>query len=87
MGLQGHRALITGAGQGIGRACAEVFASRGADLVLLDKNPETLDEATKELLKKGRKVTAVTLDLTDTDRLRSEVERVSGSGLIDILIN
>ena len=44
MDLTGHRALVTGAGQGIGRACAEVFASRGADLVLLDKNSETLDQ-------------------------------------------
>ena len=42
MDLSGHLALITGAGQGIGRACAEVFALKGADLILLDKNPETL---------------------------------------------
>ena len=33
MSLAGHKALITGAGQGIGRACAEIFASRGADPV------------------------------------------------------
>ncbi len=33
MELNGNLALITGAGQGIGRACAEVFASKGADSV------------------------------------------------------
>ncbi len=42
MDLSGHTALITGAGQGIGRACAQVFAERGARLVLLDKNRRTL---------------------------------------------
>ena len=87
MDLHGHKALITGAGQGIGRACAEVFASRGADLVLLDKNSETLDEVAGRLIKAGRKLTALTLDLTDTDNLGSEVEKVNDEGLIDILIN
>jgi 3-oxoacyl-[acyl-carrier protein] reductase len=87
MSLTGHRALITGAGQGIGRACAEVFASRGADLVLFDRNSETLDEVAEDLGKKEGKVTAVTLDLTDTDSLRSEVEKVGSTGVIDILVN
>ncbi len=87
MSLIGHRALITGAGQGIGRACAEVFASRGADLVLFDRNSETLGELTGDLCKKGREVTSVMLDLTDLDSLRSEVEKISSTGVIDILVN
>ena len=49
MSLHGHIALITGAGQGIGRACAVVFASKGADLVLIDKNPETLTGVAHEV--------------------------------------
>ena len=84
MSLKGHRALITGAGQGIGRACADVFASRGADLVLFEKNSETLDEVAQELGKKGRDVTAVMLDLTDMDKLSSEVKKISSTRLIDI---
>ena len=87
MDLHGHKALITGAGQGIGRACAEVFASRGAGLVLLDKNAETLDQVVEKVAKIEGEVTALTLDLTDMDNLRSEVERVSNEGLIDILVN
>ena len=87
MDLHGHKALITGAGQGIGRACAEVFASRGADLVLLDKNSETLDEVAGRLIKAGRKLTALTLDITDLDKLGSEVEKIRSTGVIDILVN
>ncbi|MBW1701157.1 MAG: SDR family oxidoreductase [Deltaproteobacteria bacterium] len=87
MDLHGHKALITGAGQGIGRACAEVFASRGAGLVLLDKNAETLDQVVEKVAKMGGEVTALTLDLTDLDRLGSEVEKIRSAGVIDILVN
>ncbi len=87
MSLTGHKVLITGAGQGIGRACAEVFASLGADLVLLDKNAETLDQVVEKVTKMGGEVTAITMDLTDTDKLLSEVGKVNDEGLIDILIN
>jgi NAD(P)-dependent dehydrogenase (short-subunit alcohol dehydrogenase family) len=84
MTLSGHRALITGAGQGIGRSCAEVFASRGADLVLIDKNGETLEEVRSEISKSGRTVTALVIDLVDFDRLRSGLQEI---GPVDILVN
>jgi NAD(P)-dependent dehydrogenase (short-subunit alcohol dehydrogenase family) len=87
MNLKGRTAFITGAGQGIGRACAEVFASRGADLVLLDKNPATLPEVCKEIGKAGRKVVPVLVDLTDRDTLRLELERHCSGLAIDILVN
>lgn len=87
MNLEGRTAFITGAGQGIGRACAEVFASRGADLVLLDKNPATLSEVCKETGKTGRKVVSILVDLTDTAALRRELETHSSNLAIDILVN
>lgn len=87
MNLTGHKALITGAGQGIGRACAEVFASRGADLVLLDKNPVTLNALAEKLTETGRRITISVLDLTDLDLLQLELERIKREGLIDILVN
>lgn len=87
MSLTGHKALITGAGQGIGRACAEVFALRGAELVLLDKNGETLNETANKVSKGRAKVTALTLDLTDFEQLESVLEKVLNMGLIDILVN
>ena len=87
MSLRGHKALITGSGQGIGRACAEVFASRGADLVLLDKNAETLNDVADRVGRIGIEVTARALDLTDLDRLESEVADIQKAGVIDILVN
>jgi NAD(P)-dependent dehydrogenase (short-subunit alcohol dehydrogenase family) len=87
MSLQGHTALITGAGQGIGRACAEVFAERGADLLLLDRNAETLDAVVTVTGQLGNKVTALTVDLTDFDGLRKDLEPVCRGLAVDILIN
>ena len=40
--LKGKRAIVTGAGQGIGRAAAEMFAKEGAEVVALDRNAEAL---------------------------------------------
>ena len=85
--LGGHRALITGAGQGIGRACAEVFAARGANLVLLDRNAETLADLAEKLRPLGPDVTTMVLDLTDLPLLQRTMEGIRSKGLIDILVN
>ena len=87
MSLAGHKALITGAGQGIGRACAEIFASQGADVVLVDKNPDTLNESEKKVKEAGVGVTALALDLTDLERLGLELEKICDNEIIDILVN
>ncbi len=83
----GHKALITGAGQGIGRACAEVLASKGADVVLLDKNPKTLSATAKNIKAMGRQVFTRSLDLTDIQVLKAAVQEAKQEGRIDILVN
>ena len=87
MSLDGHIVLITGAGQGIGRACAVTFASKGANLVLLDKNPETLSKVAHEVGEMGRKVMSDVLDLTNLERLQEVTRKARKIGLIDILVN
>jgi 3-oxoacyl-[acyl-carrier protein] reductase len=87
MHLSGHTALITGAGQGIGEACAEVFAERGADLILLDKNRKTLLRVTDRIVSKGGKVAAHIIDLTRTTLLQKLIEEIIAERMIDILIN
>jgi 3-oxoacyl-[acyl-carrier protein] reductase len=87
MSLDGHSALITGAGQGIGKACAFAFASKGADLIVLDKNPDALDAVTRELKQSGYQVTEHVLDLTNIEKLRDVAGTIQKTGLIDILVN
>ncbi len=87
MSLDGHIVLITGAGQGIGRACAVTFASKGANLVLFDKNPETLSKVAHEVGEMGRKVMSDVLDLTNLERLQEVARKARKIGLTDILVN
>jgi 3-oxoacyl-[acyl-carrier protein] reductase len=87
MDLSDHLALITGAGQGIGGACAEMFALKGADLILLDKNPETLAETVEKIAPLGRQVVSRALDLTDIEALQQTIKAVKRKGPIDILVN
>jgi 3-oxoacyl-[acyl-carrier protein] reductase len=87
MDLSDHLALITGAGQGIGRACAEVFALKGADLILFDKNPKSLSETAAQIGGSGRQVFTRAVDLTEMDGLKKAVAEAQGRGRIDILVN
>ncbi len=77
--LQGKKCLITGAGQGIGRAATLVWAEEGARVVATDRNPETLGayQGTE------RVVTRV-LDVTQADAIRAAAEEV---GAVDVLFN
>jgi 3-oxoacyl-[acyl-carrier protein] reductase len=87
MSLDGHIALITGAGQGIGKACAFAFASKGAELIVWDKNPETLGEVVYELKEMGSKVAYHVVDLTNLAYLRDVAGDAKKIGLVDILVN
>ncbi len=87
MDLRGRTALITGAGQGIGKACAEVFAAKGAKLVLLDKNKATLPGVAQALRKNGCDVIAHVIDLTRTRPMEKLVEKIKRETMVDILVN
>jgi 3-oxoacyl-[acyl-carrier protein] reductase len=87
MSLSGHTAFITGAGQGIGRACALAFASRGANLVLIDKNQESLTNVASEVSNTGVTVTQFAFNLTELEELKVIGERDWKKIPIDILVN
>ena len=87
MSLSGHTAFITGAGQGIGKACALAFASRGANLTLIDKNQDTLTNVASEVSRAGGTVTQFAFDLTDLEGLKEIGETDWKKVPIDILVN
>lgn len=74
--LQGKSVLVTGAGNGIGKACVEAFAESGAHVIAVDINLDSLSE-----LKKNHKIDIVEADLTNPEKyFPNQLE-------IDILIN
>ena len=82
--LDGKRALITGAGRGIGAAGAAVFAQAGAEVVLCARTGSEVEALAAEIRAAGLLAEAFTLDVTDLDAVREEIAR---RGPFDILLN
>jgi 3-oxoacyl-[acyl-carrier protein] reductase len=86
--LEGRVALVTGAAQGIGRACALALAEAGADVALINRNSEKLTQAVKEVEALGRKALQFCVDVADDEAMKATAESVVESwGKIDILVN
>ena len=62
--LKGKIAVVTGSGNGIGRACAMRFAQEGADVAILDIEQDALNEVADSLKQFGNRVLPIHLDLT-----------------------
>jgi len=83
MKLEGRVAIVTGAGQGIGRAIAEKLRAEGASVVVADKNSETAEKTAAEI---GG--TAHVTDVSDPDQVSALIAAAAGQfGTIDILVN
>jgi 3-oxoacyl-[acyl-carrier protein] reductase len=88
MDLKGRVALVTGASQGIGRACALVLAEAGADVALASRNVEKLQGVAKEIEGLERKALVVDLDVANPESVKVGVARALESlGKVDILVN
>ena len=83
MKLEGRVAIVTGAGQGIGRAIAEKLRAEGASVVVADKNSQTAAKTAAEI---GG--TAHVTDVSDPDQVSALVAAAADQfGRIDILVN
>ena len=81
-------ALITGAGQGIGKAIAIAFANEGACVVINDIDLNKANEVTKIIKDVGLKAISIKADVSNSNELRNMVkETVKNFGRIDILVN
>src|ERR1700739_2944023 len=88
MSLSGRVALVTGASQGIGRACALELATEGAALAVAARSQEKLNELVSEITTTGGKAAAFALDVTDEEQVKSAVKAaIAQFGKIDILVN
>ncbi|HMH05978.1 MAG TPA: 3-oxoacyl-[acyl-carrier-protein] reductase [Terriglobales bacterium] len=88
MTLSGRVALVTGASQGIGRACALKLAQSGATLALAARGQEKLNELAGQIAASGGQAAAFPLDVNEEEQIRSTFKAVlSQFGKIDILVN
>ncbi len=86
--LAGRVALITGAGQGIGRAIALRFASEGAKVVALDVVPDGINAVVSEIKAAGGEALAVICDVTQREQVAAAVgAALDAFGQLDILCN
>lgn len=88
MDLSGKTAFVTGASQGIGKACALELARAGADVVLASRNLERLEKVADEVRAVGRQALVVSLDLANPDTIKPAFAKAQEKfSKIDILVN
>ena len=86
--LTDKTAIVTGAGQGIGKGIALTFARFGANLVIADRNAASGEQTAAEVFALGRKALAITTEIRNMDQVKTMVARaVAELGGVDILVN
>ena len=86
--LNGKTAIVTGGANGIGKACCEMLAAFGANVVVSDYNLEAAQKTSNEINEKGGKTIAIDCDVTKDEALVNLVDKtVQEFGNIEILVN
>ena len=88
MKLQNKVAVVTGAGSGMGKAIATLFAKEGASVVVADINLETLNTVAAEITSNGGRATSVTANVAKEQDVQNMIDTaVKTYGTLDILVN
>ena len=82
--LKNKTAIVTGAGKGIGRACAIALAEAGANLVIISRTKKDLDQVSKVIKKQKVKCKSYVCDITNYNRIK---DIINNQSKIDILVN
>ena len=82
--LKNKTAIVTGAGKGLGRACAIALAEAGANLIIISRTKKDLIEVSKKIKKFKSKCKSYVCDITNYDEIKKIINKQSK---IDILIN
>lgn len=82
--LDGKRALVTGAGRGIGQAAAAALAEAGAHVVLISRTRSELDEVAAAIARDGGSAEVETVDVVDVEAARRVFDRI---GPVDVFVN
>jgi NAD(P)-dependent dehydrogenase (short-subunit alcohol dehydrogenase family) len=86
--LGGRIAVVTGAGQGIGLACAEALGEAGAKVITADRDPAAAETARAGLTAKGFDAEVAVMDVTDSKGVSKVADQLAAKyGKIDILVN
>jgi 2-deoxy-D-gluconate 3-dehydrogenase len=86
--LDGRVALVTGASRGLGRAMALALAEAGADLALVARSREALEETASAVAALGRRALALPADVVVPDEVEAAVARAADTlGGVDVLVN
>jgi len=82
--LKNKYALVTGAGKGLGRACALAMAEAGATILALSRTQSDLDKLERDIKKIKGKVVKIQCDVMNYEDLKKKLEKIK---IIDILVN
>lgn len=86
--VAGHVAIVTGAGSGIGRGCAETLARAGACVIVTDRDEGTASDVGQALEAAGLNAKSLKLDVSDDEQIEAAVKvAIDQFGGLDILVN
>lgn len=89
LSLKGRTALVTGGSRGLGRACCERFAASGANVIMVARRQDVIDQSAEEIrAATGGTVTGYSCDVADKDALDALAERIGREHEgVDIIVN